>query len=136
MKVDLTAFLRKDSSSGWSQEDFKKHIKESLVELIRLELENIPRQEWDKTLRTWSKICSFADSLGKKEEKEREELYRKFQFDSMMVYITEGVIEKLEIARSIGLLKKGERPEKLISLGLEFAEESEETRFMKAFFRA
>ncbi|MFN3264657.1 MAG: hypothetical protein ACK42C_07135, partial [Aquificaceae bacterium] len=87
-------------------------------------------------LRTWSKICSFADSLGKKEEKERQELYRKFQFDSMMVYITEGVIEKLEIARSIGLLKKGERPEKLISLGLEFAEESEETRFMKAFFRA
>lgn len=136
MKVDLTGFLRKDSSGGWTEEDFKKHVKESLVELIRLELENMPRQEWDKTLRTWSKICSFADKLSKKEEKERQELYRKFQFDSMMVHITEGVVEKLEIARSLGLLKEGEKPEKLISLGLELAVDSEETRLMKAFFRA
>lgn len=135
MKIDLTGFLRKDSNWEWSEEDFKKYVKESLIELIRLELENIPKEEWRRTLQTWSKICSFANSLSRKPEKERQELYRKFQFDSMMVHITESVIEKLNTARSIGLLSDKEEPDKLISLGLELAEDSEEIRFIKAFFK-
>ena len=136
MKVDLTNLLRKGEPSSWSEEDFKKYLKDSLIEIIRLELESLPRQEWEKTLKTWCKICSFADSLRRKEEKERQELYKRFNFDSVMVHITESVIEKLNMARSLGLLRKGDRPEKIISLGLEVAEGSEEISFMKRFFKA
>ena len=136
MKVDLTNLLRKEEPNNWSEEDFKRYLKDSLIEIIRLELESLPRQEWEKTLKTWSKICSFADSLRQKEEKERQELYKGFNFDSVMVHITESVIEKLNMARSLGLLRKGDKPEKIISLGLEVAEGSEEISFMKRFFKA
>jgi len=136
MKVDLTNLLRKEESNNWSEEDFKRYLKDSLIEIIRLELENLPKQEWEKTLKTWSKICSFADSLRHKEEKERQELYKRFNFDSVMVHITESVIEKLNMARSLGLLRKGDKPERIISLGLEVAEGSEEISFMKRFFKA
>ncbi len=136
MKVDLTNLLRKGEPSSWSEEDFKKYLKDSLIEIIRLELESLPRQEWEKTLKTWCKICSFADSLRHKEEKERQELYKRFNFDSVMVHITESVIEKLNMARSLGLLRKGDKPERIISLGLEVAEGSEEISFMKRFFKA
>jgi len=53
-----------------------------------------------------------------------------------MVHITESVIEKLNMARSLGLLRKGDKPERIISLGLEVAEGSEEISFMKRFFKA
>ncbi len=136
MKVNLTNLLRKEEPNNWSEEDFKRYLKDSLIEIIRLELESLPRQEWEKTLKTWSKICSFADSLRRKEEKERQELYKRFNFDSVMVHITESVIEKLNIAHSTGLLGRGDKPEKIIRLGLEVAEDSEEVNFIKRFFKA
>lgn len=136
MKVDLTNLLRKEEPNNWSEEDFKRYLKDSLIEIIRLELESLPRQEWEKTLKTWCKICSFADSLRQKEEKERQELYKRFNFDSVMVHITESLIEKLNTARSMGLLREGDKPERIISLGLEVAEGSEEISFMKRFFKA
>ncbi len=136
MKVNLTNLLRKEEPNNWSEEDFKRYLKDSLIEIIRLELESLPRQEWEKTIKTWSKICSFADSLRQKEEKERQELYKRFNFDSVMVHITESVIEKLNIAHSTGLLGRDDKPEKIIRLGLEVAEDSEEVNFIKRFFKA
>ncbi len=136
MKVDLTSLLKKEEPSGWTKEDFKRHLRDSLVEIIRLELENLPKDQWEKTLRTWSRICSFAEELSKKGEEERQDLYKRFNFDAVMVHITESLIEKLAIARSIGLLHQGESPQRLISLGLEMAEGSEEISFMKSFFKA
>ncbi len=136
MKIDLSNLLKGEGPTSWSKEDFKRYLKESLVEIIRLELGGLPKEEWERTLKVWSKICAFAQDLSKKGEKEREDFYKRFNFDSVMIHITEGIIEKLSIARSLGMLSEGERPDKLISLGLEVAEDSEEIRFMKKFFKA
>lgn len=136
MKLDLTRLIKGQGQRPNSEEEFRRHLRESLVEIIRLELEGLPKEEWDRTLKTWVKICSFADSLRKKDEKERQDLYRRYNFDSLMVHITESVIEKLNMAYFMGLMQAGSRPEKIILLGLVGDEDSEEIRFIKSFFRA
>lgn len=137
MKIDLSGLLRKEDNQGQRPEDFKAYLKSSLIDLIRLELENLPRDEWERTLHTWRKICAFCKSLMKKEEKERFELYKRFGFDQTMIHISESVIEKLQRAYSLGLLKEKDPPENIIKLGLEGEmENSEAVDFMKKFFKA
>ncbi|MCS7196686.1 MAG: hypothetical protein NZ827_05410 [Aquificaceae bacterium] len=121
---------------GWTLEDFRLYIRATLIELIKLELENLPREEWEKTLNTWKKICSFCKAIMKKEEKERHELYRRFGFDATMTQISESVIEKLQTAQNLGLIAESENPDKIIELGLEGMEaHSEVVAFMKDFFK-
>jgi HSP90 family molecular chaperone len=136
MKKDLTNLLRSDTPEGWTPEDFKRYLKDTLIELIRLELENLPKEEWERTLKTWAKICAFAKGLLKKSQEERQELYRKYRFDSTMMHVSESVVEKLGIAYSLQLMKEKDSPEKLIKLGLEaVSEDCQEISFMKKFFR-
>ncbi len=56
-----------------------------------MELETLPGKEWDKTLKTWEKICQFAYSLITKKDEERQELYRRYSFDQMMIGIAEDI---------------------------------------------
>ncbi|MEN3028668.1 MAG: hypothetical protein ABDH29_05545 [Aquificaceae bacterium] len=121
---------------GWTSEDFRLYIRSTLIELIKLELENLPREEWEKTLNTWKKICSFCKGMMKKEEKERHELYKRFGFDATMAQISESLIEKLQTAQNLGLILESEDPDKIIRLGLEGMEaHSEAVAFMKDFFK-
>ncbi|MFN7065868.1 MAG: hypothetical protein ACK4OF_06960 [Aquificaceae bacterium] len=132
---DLSNLLKDDE--GWTPEGFKAYLRSSLIELIRLEMENLPKEEWERTLLTWKRICSFCKSLMKKKEDKRQELYKKFNFDQTMIYISEGIVEKLSTAYKLGLLKAEDPPERIIGLGLEGMEVSSKTlAFMKGFFKA
>lgn len=136
MKIDLSGLLKKEDSQSWTPEGFKAYLKSSLIDLIKLELENLPRDDWERTLHTWRKICAFCKSMMKKEEKERFDLYRKFDFDQTMIHISESVIEKLQTAYNLGLLKEKDPPDHIIRLGLEEdKEDSEAINFMKSFFK-
>ncbi len=135
MKIDLTGLLKKEDDQNWTPEGFKAYLRSSLIDLIKLELENLPRDDWERTLNTWRKICAFCRSMMKKGERERFELYKRFGFDQTMIHISESVIEKLQTAISLGLLKEKDNPDRIIKLGLEMEEESSEViSFMKRFF--
>lgn len=132
MKLDLSNLIKTET---WTEESFKAHLRSTLVELIKLELENLPREDWERTLRTWRKICAFCAQMKKRQEQERFELYKRFGFDPTMVHISESVVEKLRTAQELGLMKEGEPPDKIIRLGLEALQESSETaEFIKRFF--
>lgn len=136
MKIDLSGLLKKEDNQSWTPEGFKGYIKSSLIDLIKLELENLPRDDWERTLHTWRKICAFCKNIMKKGEKERFGLYQKFEFDQTMIHISESVIEKLQTAYNLGLLKEKDPPDYIIRLGLEEdKEDSEAIKFMKAFFK-
>ncbi|MFN4319258.1 MAG: hypothetical protein ACK4FY_02090 [Aquificaceae bacterium] len=136
MKIDLSNLLKKEDNQNWSPEGFKAYLKASLIEIIRLELENLPKEDWKRTLQTWRKICAFCKDMMKKGERERFELYQKFGFDQTMIHISESVIEKLQAAYSLGLLKEKDPPDYIIRLGLEDDKEgSEVISFMKEFFK-
>ncbi|MCX8164761.1 MAG: hypothetical protein N3D14_05135 [Aquificaceae bacterium] len=135
MKLDLSGLIKKDTNNSWTPEEFKLHLQDTLIEIIRLELENLPEKEWERTLHTWRKICAFCKGLMKKEDKERHELYKKFGFDSTMVHISESLVEKLKIAQDIGIMRDTDEPDKIIKIGLENMEESSrEIVFMKGFW--
>jgi hypothetical protein len=108
------------------QESFKKHLVQSILELIRIELQSLPREEWKRTVKTWSKICVFAKSMMSKPEVERFEFYKRHNFDPTMVHISESVIEKLHTAISLGLVSPEDKPDKIIRLALEVADQKDE----------
>ncbi|MCS7277275.1 MAG: hypothetical protein NZ531_00330 [Aquificaceae bacterium] len=135
MKLDLSSLIR-GREDGWNVEAFKKQLQSSLIEIIRLELENLPEEEWSKTLSTWVKICRFCNEIMKKHETQRQELYKKFGFDPTMVHVSESVIEKLQTAKSFKLLGEKDPPENIIKVALEgIQENSKSISFMKSFFK-
>lgn len=125
MKQDLSHLL-KAQYIDMDPEGFKKHLAQSILELIRLELQSLPREEWKRTVKTWSKICAFAKSMLSKSEPERFEFYKRHNFDPTMVHISESVIEKLQTAISLGLMSQEDKPDKIIRLALEVADQKDE----------
>ncbi len=135
MKLDLSNFIKGSQANNWTQDSFKDYLSNSLIEIIKLELESLPKDHWERTLQTWKRICHFCKNMMKKEEKERQKLYEKFGFDQMMIYTAESVIEKLSIAYSLGFMEEKDPPEKIIKIGLEnLKDNSEIISFMKKFF--
>lgn len=135
MKQDLSHLIK---NQAFDKKSLKEYLASTVLELIRLELENLPQNQWEKTLLTWVKICRFAQSMEKKGEEERQKFYQKHNFDPMMVQITESLVEKLRLAYQTGLMSLEDKGEKLISLALDGVKEdsSPALRFIKSFFSA
>ncbi|SHK53291.1 hypothetical protein [Thermocrinis minervae] len=123
MKLFLNNLLKNTQSiPGFENlEAAKDYLCRYLLSYIHIELSSLPKQEWEKTLKTWAKICMFANSLLQKSEEERQELYRKYNFDQMMIGIAEDVRHTLIGAYALGLLKKEDKPYKIIPLAASFA---------------
>jgi hypothetical protein len=113
----------------WGFEDVesaREYLAKYLLNYIHMELETLPKEEWEKTLTTWAKICMFASTLLNKKDQEREELYKKYGFDQVMIGIAEDVRHTLLGAYSLGILKDGERPYQVIPKGVDLVLQKEE----------
>ena len=138
MKQDLSHLLKNQPSQSFDPKSLREYLASTVLELIRLELENLPKEQWERTLSTWVKICRFAKDMEKKGEEERQRFYQRHNFDGMMVQITESLIEKLRLAYQTGLMSEKDKGERLIELALEGApqEGSEALGFIRRFFSA
>jgi len=121
LKKDLTHLLKKEQKiTGFEDiESAREYVARYLLNYINLELQGLPREEWEKTLKVWEKICRFGAGLVKLTEKERFELYRKNNFDIMMEGIAEDVRHTIMGLRSLGFLKPEQPPEAVIPISLE-----------------
>jgi len=113
----------------WGFEDVesaREYLAKYLLNYIHMELETLPKEEWGKTLTTWAKICMFSSTLLNKKDQEREELYKKYGFDQVMIGIAEDVRHTLLGAYSLGILKDGEKPYQVIPKGVDLVLQKEE----------
>jgi len=113
----------------WGFEDVesaREYLAKYLLNYIHMELETLPKEEWGKTLTTWAKICMFASTLLNKKDQEREELYKKHNFDQVMIGIAEDVRHTLLGAYSLGILKDREKPYQVIPKGVDLVLQKEE----------
>ena len=104
-----------------SVEELKDYLVEYVLELILIELENLPKDQWEKTLKTWEKIVLLSYGLTGKPLEEREKLYERWRFDAVMKTIVENLAEALRESLRLGLLKEKQEPEKLLQIALQHA---------------
>ncbi len=122
MKKDLSSLLKPADDSipngdFISERTSANYVAKYLIGYIVLELQNLPKDHWEKTLKTWIMIISLAKSL--QTNMQRELYYRQNKFDMVMEGITEDVIHTINGFQSIGLLKKDFKPYELIQKSLE-----------------
>jgi len=117
MKKDLSNLLFESKYA--SADELKDYLVNYILEIILIELESLPKDQWDKVLKTWEKILIFSYNMLKKPIQEREKLYEKFRFDGMMKTIVENLIEAFKHAFYFGLLKEGDHSKKLLTIALE-----------------
>jgi hypothetical protein len=120
MKKDLSSMLVQGGRFS-SVEELKDYLVEYVLELILIELENLPKDQWDKTLKTWEKIVLLSYGLMGKTLKEREKLYERWRFDAVMRTIVENLAEALRESVRFGLLKEKQEPRKLLQIALQHA---------------
>jgi len=89
-----------------SVEELKDYLVEYVLELILIELENLPKDQWNKTLKTWEKIVLLSYGMMGKPLEEREKLYDRWRFDAVMKTIVENLAEALKESLRLGLLKE------------------------------
>jgi len=104
-----------------SVEELKDYLVEYVLELILIELENLPKDQWEKTLKTWEKIVLLSYGMMNKSLEEREKLYERWRFDAVMKTIVENLAEALKESLRLGLLKERQEPEKLLQIALQHA---------------
>jgi len=104
-----------------SVEELKDYLVEYVLELILIELENLPKDQWDKTLKTWEKIVLLPYGLMGKPLEEREKLYERWRFDTVMKTIVENLAEALRESVRLGLLKEKQEPRKFLQVALQHA---------------
>ncbi len=128
MKKDLTNLLKKETvPPGFENLDSaREYVARYLINYINIELEGLPRKEWERSLTTWAKICAFSKSLIQKSEEERNRLYEKFGFDLMMQGIAEDVRLTFIGMLSMGILKEKEPPQNLILRAVELIKDDDE----------
>jgi hypothetical protein len=120
MKKDLSSMLIQSGRFG-SVEELKDYLVEYVLELILIELENLPKDQWGKTLKTWEKIVLLSYGMMNKPLEEREKLYERWKFDAIMKTIVENLAEALRESLRLGLLKEKQEPEKLLQIALQHA---------------
>ncbi|WP_448588003.1 hypothetical protein [Thermocrinis sp.] len=120
MKKDLSHLILQTEPG--SAEEFKDYLVDYVLDLIIIELESLPKEQWDKTLQTWKKIFILSHGLMKKPADFRERFYQSSGFDGMMRTIVENLIEAFKKATALGLLEKSDSPTKLLILAVERAE--------------
>jgi hypothetical protein len=118
MKKDLSSMFVQGGRFS-SVEDLKDYLVEYVLELILIELENLPKDQWDKTLKTWEKIVLLSHGLMGKPLEEREKLYEHWKFDAVMRTIVENLAEALRESLRLGLLKEKQEPRKLLQIALQ-----------------
>lgn len=133
MKLDLTNLLKREELPFKTLEEARERVARYIISFIHIELEGLPRTEWEKTLNTWLKILNFAKSLVNLPEEKRREVYRKYKFDTMMEGIMEESVKTLYGLFSLGLAKPENSPkemfEKIVNLVYEKKEIYERERF-------
>jgi hypothetical protein len=120
MKKDLSSMLVQGGKFN-SVEELKDYLVEYVLELILIELENLPKDQWDKTLKTWEKIVLLSYGMMGKPLEEREKLYERWRFDAVMKTIVENLAEALRESLRLGLLKEKQEPRKLLQVALQHA---------------
>jgi len=120
MKKDLSSMLVQGGKFS-SVEELKDYLVEYVLELILIELENLPKDQWDKTLKTWEKIVLLSYGIMNKPLEEREKLYERWRFDAVMKTIVENLGEALRESARLGLLKEKQEPRKLLQIALQHA---------------
>jgi hypothetical protein len=118
MKKDLSSMLVQGGRFN-TLEELKDYLVEYVLELILIELENLPKDQWEKTLKTWEKIVLLSHGLMGKPLEEREKLYERWRFDAIMKTIVENLAEVLRESARLGLLKEKQEPEKLLQIALQ-----------------
>jgi hypothetical protein len=118
MKKDLSSMLVQGGRFG-SVEELKDYLVEYVLELILIELENLTKDQWEKTLKTWEKIVLLSYGLMNKPLEEREKLYERWKFDAVMKTIVENLAEALRESVRFGLLKEKQEPRKLLHIALQ-----------------
>jgi hypothetical protein len=111
MKKDLSSMLIQGGRFN-SIEELKDYLVEYVLELILIELENLPKDQWEKTLKTWEKIVLLSYGMMNKPLEEREKLYERWRFDAVMKTIVENLAEALRESVRLGLLKEKQRAQK------------------------
>jgi len=104
-----------------SVEELKDYLVEYVLELILIELENLPEDQWYKTLKTWERIVLLSYGMMNKPLEEREKLYERWRFDAVMKTIVENLAEALRESARLGLLKEKQEPRKLLQIALQHA---------------
>ncbi|RUM31587.1 MAG: hypothetical protein DSY42_02450 [Aquifex sp.] len=122
MKLDLSNLLKKEEPPFKSLDEAKEYVAKYTLNFINIELEGTPKDQWEKTLETWTKICGFAKSLIKVSENQRREIYRRYNFDAMMEGIVEDLIKTLYGFYSLGIIKPDEKPYKVLEVAVELVE--------------
>ncbi len=128
MKKDLTHLLKKEEKV-WGFEDLesaREYLAKYLINYINIELQGLPKEEWEKTLKTWVKICAFAKGLLKKNEKERQEIYRKYRFDMMMEGIAEDVRHTIIGLLSLKVIKETDSPKDILLKAVELIKDRDD----------
>ena len=114
MKIDLTGLLKREEPPFRSLEEAKDRVARYLLSFIHIELEGLPKKEWDKTLNTWLKIIGFAKNLVRLSEEKRREIYGKYKFDGIMEGIMEESVKTILGLYLLGLSKPQDEPKEIL----------------------
>lgn len=128
MKKDLTHLLRKEEPlQGFEDlKSAKEYLARYLLNYINLELQGLPKEEWERTVRTWVRIVGFGKSLISKSETERRDIYRRYNFNMMMEGIAEDVRRTLIGLMKLGIVGKEEPPDRILFKAVDLVIEEEE----------
>ncbi len=121
MKKDLTDLIKNEgtyqSNDFISERTASDYVAKYLISYITIELQNLPKDQWEKTVKTWLKIIALAKSL--QNNMQRSMFYQENKFDMVMEGILEDVIHTINGFQSINLLSKDFKPYELIRKSLE-----------------
>lgn len=121
MKKDISNLIKVEnayvSNDFISDRTAADYVAKYLIGYIVLELQNLPKNHWDNTIKTWIKIIALASSL--RDNMQRDLFYKQNKFDMVMEGITEDIINTINGFLSIGLLNKNFKPYELIKKSLE-----------------
>ncbi len=128
MKKDLTHLLKRDELPQGFEDlrSAKEYLARYLLSYINLELQGLPKEEWERTVRTWVKIVGFAKALIQKSETERGDIYRRYNFDMIMEGIAEDVRRTLIGLMKLGIVGKEEPPDRILFKAVDLVIEEEE----------
>ncbi len=104
----------------------REYFAKYLLNYIHIELESLPKEEWDKTLKTWAKMCMFAQSLAEKSDEERNKLYQKYNFDQVMIGVIEDLRHTIIGAKSLQIITPKDKAYKVIQKAIELVLEEED----------
>ncbi len=104
----------------------REYLAKYLLNYIHIELESLPKEEWDKTLKTWAKMCMFAQSLVEKSDEERNKLYQKYNFDQVMIGVIEDLRHTIIGAKSLQIITPKDKAYKVIQKAIELVLEKED----------